>query len=99
MNKLRCPHGHKDEFKEGPQEYFYLIKFKTFQAIGNPVNTTKQGLDAGWLYSVFQVRILSQSSLVHNGHLTKEEREEEEREGVGRKTVPHRGGMSSVNRP
>jgi len=37
----------------------YLIKFKTFQVIGNPVNTTKQGLDAGW-FKLFQVRILFQ---------------------------------------
>lgn len=33
----------------------YLIKFKTFQATGNPVNTTKVGLDAGRLEN-FQVR-------------------------------------------
>lgn len=74
-------------------------KIQDFPGYWEPCKHNKQGLDAGWLYSVFQVRILSQSSLVHNGHLTKEEREEEEREGVGRKTVPHRGGMSSVNRP
>lgn len=80
----------------------YLIKFKTFQVIGNPVNTTKQGLDAGW-FKLFQVRILFQWSLVHNGHLTKEEKGRGRGGdcvgGHRRKMFPHRGGMSSINRP
>lgn len=47
----------------------YLIKFRT---AGNPVNTTEQWLDAGW-FTFFQVRTWCQWSLVHNGHLTKQE--------------------------
>lgn len=46
--QLLSPGGYKDEFQGWTSRNIYLIKFKTFQAIGNPVNTTKQGLDAGW---------------------------------------------------
>lgn len=90
---LLCPHGYKDEYRVGLPRNIYLIKFKTFQAIGNPVNTTKQGLDAGWL-----------GFYLNDPLCTMAIKQTKRKNGVcgwvlEENVFPCGGGMSSINRP